>query len=475
MGHLLSSIPLGVVFAIIYSVSISAQELKLTLDQVEHASRQALIGQNYQLANRLSFDILQIDPNNVSALVVRAATDPQLGNPKTGGQAGRRAFALAKDPLLKFEAAYFTAIAAAQRDKFASAKLWLRRAHQFAPNDVTRENTAQQFRLLRARDPLQVRLSFTINQTSNINGGSESEFLEIDGIPITGALSQTAQALSGIRVSTGVQLNYKLHEDQRQRTSLGFSIHSNNHIFSSSAKAAIKTERQQLIDAGFTNLPDITRASDFDSLVAEVSISHRRVPSRIYQPDGYSFGIGTTLYGGSKLYDFVRFNVERTVTLTPKFALQIAIGTTKLFHDVGARNQSINRVAFTSLYGLKNGSVVRAGFEFAQSSSDDTNRQYVTQAISLNYQFAEAFGPVKLDMGVRIGTTKYDAYFIGITTVPGGRSDDFGTLTLGATFPNVRVYGFNPRVSTQYRRTKSNISRFEQRDWSYNIGIISSF
>lgn len=456
-----------------------ATDVTLPLEQAKIIARQALLAQDIKVANQLAKGILLAEPNNVSALVIIAATAPPLGDIQAGSDAGKRAYNLASDPLLKFEAAYFTAAAAAQQSNYTASKIWLRRAHQAAPDDATRANTEQQFRQVRALDPLQVNLSFSINKTSNINGGSESRFLEVDGVPVIGVLSQTAQALSGYRLSTNVQLSYKLSESQAQKTSLGFSLFSNMHKMSSDAENALLDERNRLTQAGFTNLGPLTRASDFDTHVGEVSLTHLRAPRLAYLPDSYTFGVGTTLYGGSKLYDFARLNLSRTIALSPNAVLKIDAGTTKLFHEFNTSNQKIDQLSVTGLYGMKNGDVLRAGLDFSHSRSDDPNRSYATRAFSLTYGFDETIGPIKLDLGLRVGVTEYDRFLIftgtGNNLAPGGRTDEFRTFTLGATFSNLSTYGFSPRATLRYDRTKSNISRFERRDWSYNIGFTSTF
>lgn len=190
-----------------------AQTLELSLAEGRIAARNAALGGNFPLARDLALALLEANPNDRSALIVLAAVQPRLGDPRAGRAAGARAFGLSKTDAQRYEAARLTALAAANEDRFTLNQFWLRRAAVHAPTPQAFAQTRENYRGVRARNPFTANLAFSVTPSNNVNGGTDGSCLfipgleDINGDPICGLLSGDAQALPGITAAADVRLS----------------------------------------------------------------------------------------------------------------------------------------------------------------------------------------------------------------------------------------------------------------------------
>lgn len=438
--------------------SALAERVTLKLDDAQNIARAAFLRQDFALANALANGLLQANPDDTRALLLIAATSPVLGRTKEGFEAGKKAFRGTKNPGLRFEAAYYTALAAARQDRFGKSKYWLRRAHNLAQTPQQKSTIARQFRTIRARDPLSINLQFSVVPSSNINNGSENAFLTVDGVPFFGALSADAQALSGVRYSTGATLGYRLDETKTRKTSLGFRAIANFYSLSSSAKARAPGARDK----------------DYNNTFTELSITHQRVPDSPFLPDRYMGSIGGTWYGGNENYRFARLAVSRSYLMANKDALTIDASRTFL-HYSNDQDATQSSLGVRYRHKAQNGNLFSMGVRYQNGRADNVNSTYEAVEATAFLGFAKPFGPAQIDLSLTIGKRDYARYTIPFFPTPDGRKDTYAYGAVGLSFPSIDYYGFIPRVSVQTTRISSNISRFDQRAFSVDLGLKSAF
>ena len=79
---------LALLIGVATTLGASAKDVVLSLDQANTLARNAFIAKDYKTAHTLAYGVLQQRPNDPNALIIAAATDPSLGHPKRGREAG---------------------------------------------------------------------------------------------------------------------------------------------------------------------------------------------------------------------------------------------------------------------------------------------------------------------------------------------------------------------------------------------------
>ena len=211
----------AVILALCGSSALAQDRVDVPLDQASAVAAQALVAGDTALALQIAEAVVAARPDDRSAHVVIAAAAPRLGDPAKGRRAGARAWALSRGDAQKYEAARLTALAAANEERFTLSTLWLRRALTVVPSDDARAQTLRDARVVRQRNPWSTQLSFSLAPSSNLNGGSETDELIVDGTPTGGQFSEDSQALAGWRASLGFGTQYRFQQNARSRSTVG--------------------------------------------------------------------------------------------------------------------------------------------------------------------------------------------------------------------------------------------------------------
>lgn len=438
---------------------LSADPITLKLEDARQIARAAFLNKDFALANSIAKGLLQANPDDTHSLLLIAATSPRLGAVDEGLDAGKRAFRSTSSSALRFEAAYYVALAAATDERYTTSKYWLRRAHQLAENEKQKTVVARQYQEIRRRAPLSISLDFSIVPSTNINNGSEDTFLSIDGFFPIGVLSADARALSGFRLSSGIALSYTLKESTTRKTSIGVRANTNTYALSSSSKSAAPN----------------ARASDFNSSFVEFALTHRQVVSSPLLPDRFTFALGGTWSGGNQNYRFARLGVGRSYTLSERSSIGFDISHTILDFATNAPDSTQTSLSARFIQKTKRRNAWSVGLRYHNGRADAANSTFDAIEASATYAFAKQLGPAKIDLGLTLGQRDYSRYTIGFFNVRGGRQDNYAYGTLGVTLPSLDYFGFVPRVSLQATEISSNISRFDQNSLSIGLGLRSSF
>jgi tetratricopeptide (TPR) repeat protein len=219
--------------------------LELSVDQMRLAAEVNLRNGQPDRALALSDALLQRDPGDMTALLVRAQALRTLGRFGKAQEAARSGWRQAATREEKYAAALVMAQALSSDGKRTRAQLWLRRAAQAAPTDRHAARVARDFKYVQQRNPWQTTLSFTLAPTSNINNGSARDrsallYQLLNPLGVDGAgevvLGAASKALSGIETGAEVQSRLRFSQTERTAHDLRFRLSYSTYQLSGSAK-----------------------------------------------------------------------------------------------------------------------------------------------------------------------------------------------------------------------------------------------
>ena len=454
------------VLATLFSVSLAAETVDLTLDQARLAAQQATINGDITLARALADGLLQADPNDRSALVVLAAVLPQLGEATQGRQAGARAFRLSQSNTARYEAARLTALAAANEERFTLAQIWLRRAAANAPDETALAITQRDFRGIRSINPLSIDLGFSLKPSSNVNGGASGRCLEIDtfadasGNPIcAGVLSGDAQALSGYIGTANARLAYTLNSNATSRTRATFQAAARQIWLSQEARQTVPTARN----------------SDFSSQTAELGLQHevalesgRLVGELIY---------GTSWFGGEKTAEYYRVIGRYQTPLNDSTLLTLLAQSDSIYlpQTLTQRTNQARTLGATLDFRRQNQDRLSMGLRHESQTSESVNEGYDRTTFQLGYAWANQDGPINFATQLGVSVSTYPDYTLPFVPIPDGRKDTRVFASVTAAFNDLDYAGFTPTVTIGFQDTNSNVSRFERDEVSIGFNFRSSF
>jgi len=183
LNHLAGSLALshrlfvqvGLLLVVLSWGAAYGETVELTRKQALVLAEQAYMAGDLVLANAIGRRLLEADGHDVEALMVLSATEPGLGNSRSGRIAGRSAWQAARvenrpEPL-RFAIARRTAKAALAEGRPILAQYWLRRSLAFAPDQTAWLQSGADIQAIRARMRFQVWAQVAFAPTTNLNGG----------------------------------------------------------------------------------------------------------------------------------------------------------------------------------------------------------------------------------------------------------------------------------------------------------------
>jgi len=393
-------------------------------------------------------------PSPFTSALSQTAYEISIGNFTAAVRSGRKAFALAENDNEQISAARLVASAHFRAGHYSRAEWWLRRAMHNA-DDSALPVLRQEFAAVRQKNPLTVRLNFSLAPSDNINNGSATETVKIWNLPHL--LSPDAQALSGLEMALFVDATYRIAQADNFATNLGFILFGRAYELSPGAKNAA---------------PGVS-ASDYSFGVVEVSINHARRFPGSSGPSVFALHLGQNWYGGAVYTRYQRFNVSQEFHPGGDIAWQIFSSFENQVSPYNANTPSrIFALGGSVTRKLKNGDGIKVSLQGQRTSSSDPSNEYYALKSGLRYGFAR---PV-LGNGLSVSATLEARDYAYSFYDPTGRQDL--SLSGGATmvFPNVSYFGFSPSVSVEARTNRSNVDLFDRRhSLAVRMGIQSNF
>lgn len=430
------------------------KEQTLTPDQTRALALAAHQQHKPELARDLALVLLQRDSNDSVALQVLAASYYALGQFDAAAAAGARAYRAAQNGRDSHDAAMIAAEAQFRRDRIGSARLWLRRAVQFAQTPQDRDMAVRAYQGLGARQKLKTNLSFGFSPSSNINGGSSSDTLVLFGIPFT--LSGDARALSGYEADLGASVSYTISESQTHQTVIGANLETRVYKLSKNAKVQAPG----------------AKASDYAFTAVEGFVTYRFGGPTTKGPTGLTLVVGHNWYGGTDLSDYLRGQVARDWQLSPSMGFELSGALERQWRkDSAARSATVQSVTAGLVQALKNGDRVTysIGLRNTDALSSDTDHRAVYGNLGYN------FGHPILGM-VLSGSLGFENRDYPLSPYsPNGRQDHRLTAEISALLPKFAYMGFAPEVGLTATRNESNISLYRSSDIGISFNIRSTF
>jgi len=456
LEHRNARIALGACFALFAGLVASAEPVELSLAQADALAGQALVAKHPNLAYDLGKSLLEADSKNPRAYYYQAIALAQVEAYGPAEKKAAWAYWHAQNDDQRYQAANLAAQLSFADERMTSSQFWLRRAVNHAPDDVARAETVSAFKNVRARNPLRFDLRFSATPSDNVNNGASSPLNVIDGVPVVGTLSPSAQALSGVITTVKAALSYRLAQSEGRETRL---------------RARVNTRRIKITDS----VPGLS-GSDLSSTTAELGVSQylrggRETVTWKFDVDG-----GRVWYGGDPLYDFARLGVQRYQRLGKRVLLSFGVNAEEQ-QDEANRGADATVLGGFAALGLDLSGGGRLGFQlqYRDTDSNGINRSSQQWTGVASYQMGRAIGPARMEFSLGASTLDFNHYSVGFITVPGGRKDEsiFGGVT--ATFEDWGYMGFVPTVSVTTEKSVSNISRFDVAETSLTLGIRSEF
>lgn len=439
----------------VLAAPVAAQDVTLTRTEARVAALQAIEARQPKVARELALILLSIDAEDRTATTILAGAELALDNYAAARRAARRSLELSSTDAQRYEAQRLLALSAFRDGRPTLAQYWLRRAAINAPDEAEARQTARDYAQIRASNPLAMQLDFSLTPSSNVNGGAESEEFTIEGVPITGALSGEAQALSGLIAEATLNLRHALASSATARTDLSGTLYS---------------RAVRLSDDARDTAPD-ARNEDFAATVAEVSLFHGRAlgPG---SANG-SLSLGESWFGGERLYSYRRLSAGYLFPLSEKVAGNVQL--TREFRDYGDdRIDQVTALRGGLQFALPSGTL-RTGLRVSETDSENLQDRADGVSLDLRYAHSEPIGPALLSLSAGLSRTRYPDYAVGFIVVPDGREDRRVSLGIEAFLTDLDYAGFAPAISLTGARTDSNVSRFDRTEFAIGFGLRSTF
>ncbi|MBT8460858.1 MAG: hypothetical protein KJN60_14405, partial [Boseongicola sp.] len=267
----------------------------LSIPQARAIARQAIQTGNIALADQISSALLQRDPDDAEALLIRALSARSAGALDVAEDAAAAAYRASNNPALQFDAAIMVADLKARKEQFTRAELWLRRADNVAPDERRKEIAARAFRNVSRLNPLSIQLRFTARPSNNVNNGAETLEIELGGLPFS--IDPSGQQLGGYEASAGLSLAYRLSENETQKTEALAELYFRKIWLDSRAKELVPT----------------ASGSDFDYGVVIAGVRHQRLIWPELGTSEFTGLLGNSWYGGEELARWGELQLRQTV------------------------------------------------------------------------------------------------------------------------------------------------------------------
>jgi hypothetical protein len=409
-------------------------------------------------ALRYTDALLQRDPADSSALVIRSQALRALGRDGPAKKAAHAAWDSADSDPARFGAAMVMAQALSTGGRRTAAQWWLRRAAQNAPNDKAEALARRDFGYVKSRNPWDVQINVSAAPSSNVNNGSRQDTLTLAGLPFEFVIEPEAQALSGFETGFGVTGTYRFSpKGPLRQTTARFGLLGEAVVLSNGSKAVA---------------PNLS-GRDFSFAALEAGVQHKRALDSAGKT-AVRFGAagGRNWYGGALLSDYLRVETGLDRRLGPKSVLSFGATVDRVVR-IDSPVQSSDRLEAEAGLGRKiaNGDRLSVGLMAARAVSASAEIRNEAVGVTFGWAKAEPVAGIGLQASLRIESRVYEesAYVIG------GREDMRLSANLSMSFEQVDYLGFSPVLQMQATRNRSNAALYDTQDFGITFGIKSSF
>ncbi|WP_299415126.1 surface lipoprotein assembly modifier [uncultured Sulfitobacter sp.] len=462
-----------------FALADSTQENQIALDVTQMRMAAELNLHNGDTARALAFAnaLLQRDPMDITALLIRAHALRARGEYTTAQTTARTAWRAAQSDNHKFAAAMLMAQSLSSQGKRTRAQLWLRRAAQIAPSERHAARAARDFKYVRRQNQWRTHLSFTLAPNSNINNGSSRDSssllyqltnpFNIDGAGEI-ALGAASQALSGIETGVQVQSRYRFHQTERTAHDLRLGLSYRTYHLSSSSKDDLAADDAARVARG-EEANNLT-GSDFAYGTLELGYGYKQLRADKRGEFSLSADLGQSFYGGERYNRYLRARVGQTYYANQTTKYDFGAAAEKRRSE-GGSDQHVMSLSAGMSRALANGDGLYLGVAVTSTRADLERLEYDELRLRSGYVLGRDVMGTRLQFGISTSFRDYDVS----PHDPSGRREFQVAAEVTATFKQIDYYGFNPTVSLSASTTDSNIGLYDVNRVGLSIGIASSF
>lgn len=428
--------------------------VELTPQQAYKVAVRALGAGQPETALALADVLLERDPADAKALILKANATRNLGRPDEAIQAARAAWRVAETPDDRYASAMIAAQALSSDGKQTRAQLWLRRAVDIAPDQATRALAIRDFRFERARNPWATELSFNIAPSSNINNGSARETTRLYGLPFEFQLSEAAQALEGVEYSAAMATRYRFAQGNTYAHDAVLQINHRTYSLSADAKA---------------RAPGVS-GSDFAFTQAAVGYIYRNRSDAALGSYRLDATAGHSWYGGEDYFSYVRLGGTQYIKLGKRARLSFSASGERQFGAVSA-DADILRGDVRLVRQLDKLGAVGLSLGHTDSRSDTDVSEFTEWRTGIDFDLKKPIAGAQFSLG--LDWRQRD--FARSDLDPSGRVDRELSARVDMVFTQIDRFGFNPVLSVYSSWTDSNIGLYDSQETGVSLGIRSAF
>ncbi|MCA8870207.1 MAG: hypothetical protein KDA67_16270 [Rhodobacteraceae bacterium] len=443
--------------AILFANAAPARPVTITIDQARGAARQALLAGDHAVTIALTRALLERDPNDFTALILLAGAQQAMGQDDPAITNARHAYWIAPEPLAKFDAGMIVARSMYRKERFGAAQFWLRRAGSVAPDPALKNLAIREFQGIARTKPVETRFYFGLSPSSNINNGSDSKVIFINGLPFV--LSGDAQALSGIGATLGVSARRRFNLGQDSSGFVGLNLVSRNYRLSAASLA---------ISGGKTGKDYAFAAGELDFGLI------RRLPGASDRPAELTglLTIGRNYYAADPLTNYARIRLGRDQGLAKGQAFSLSATLERQLRlDKAQRSATLISAGIGRTFALANGNSSAVSYTIRNVFSGSAEIAHVSQSADFSYRFAKPVFGAHLTLTLGIDVRLYKSPFLS----PARRRDFGADLTLSILLPKYQVMGFAPNIDLNIGRNFSNVNLYDTTRQSISLGVKSVF
>lgn len=434
--------------------SVRAEPLVLTPENLVKLTVVMLQQGKPEQALRFSSALVQRNPGDATALILKSRAERDLGFYAKSVATGRQAWTHADLPRERFGASMAVAQGMASNGQKFRAQFWLRRAAEEAPNESARAMAMRDFDYVRSRSRLSVQLDFSARPSSNVNGGSSEKVINFMGIPLT--LSPDALALSGGKMQAAVTARYRLAESDRAKTDLRFGLVERRVWLSDASKLAAP-----MADSG-----------DYAFSGYELGFDQAWKVARLGGEVTGSLSLGYNRYGGSSMSNYTRLDLGANKGFGGRISGQIGLSlerTNRL--DDPKRSATVAGLSLAASKGLATGDrlSLSIGLRHSQSKADSIDHK----ALSAEVGWRKAAPVLNTKVSASLGVEARDYPVSPYTS--GGRQDLSVNASISLSFDKLDYMGFAPVMTIEAEKTRSNVAINTSQSLGVGFSVKSSF
>lgn len=439
-----------------------AETLSLRPDEALGMAKLAYQAGDHATANHLARALLLVDARDPLVLLLLAATEPKLGNPKAGIKAGRLAWGEARrreaPDGLRWEIARNTAKAAYDADQMGLAQWWLRRSLDVAPDKDALGVSGKDLAEVRAQNRLHWSFDLAIGPSDNLNGGASDPVFRVDDTVI-GFLSNGAGAVGGTRAQLSLGAKYALPQSATGQTVLGFS-----------ASALVNR-----IDPADRARAGNLRSKDLNQTTVAASLRRDMPKGLVGLPLSLEVRASGTWAGGDWVGPALGGSAVLPVWRRDAVSLWLAASAERRWTHGATDTQDVVQLTGFGSVTLPRDQALSFSLGLERALSDRRNASYDAVTLAMGYDPGWHIGPAEVDLNLNLGFRRYDVFSLGFAQVTNGRSDTSYGVGMDVTLPDWGVMGFAPVVSIDLGRTDSNVSRYQTKTRSISLGLTQVF